>query len=100
MYMSYYNTVVLQKAIGPTMDYPPTSLFGLDFLLRSKTYSKRDFPLSSKPEDAVHTHLVQGANYTGAHAVIYTSTMCLAHDVTHRLVVHNIIAQMSAHPPF
>ena len=51
------------------MDCPPIPQFFLNFLLRSKTYlkerppsasvAKRDFPLSSKPEDVVrvvYTH--------------------------------------------
>ena len=73
----------------------------LNFLLRSKTYLKeRPFTKckhcnSHKLEDVVR--LVYTANYPAAqwfsYTVVYTSTRCLAHYVTHCLdcfVVQNI----------
>ena len=85
------------------MDCPPIPQFCLDFLLRSKTYSKecppsvsianRDFhslaSISTWWDWFTHTTRCKLCCYT----VVYT---CLAHDVTHylhrfeRLVVHNI----------
>ena len=78
------------------MDCPPIPQFFLNFLLRSKTYLKerppsasvanRDFPLSSKPEDVVrvvYTHTTRCKLHSCT--VVYSSTRCLAHDVTHSM---------------
>ena len=80
----------------------------LNFLLRSKTYlkerpssssianSNRDFPLSSKPEDVVRRIYTTTTCKLHSCTVVYTSTRCLAHNVTHylhcfeHLAEHNI----------
>ena len=72
------------------MDCLPIPQFFPNFLLRSKTYLKErppsanmEFPLSSKLEDVVRLH-------TRLHSctVVYSSTRCLAHDVTHAHFTH------------
>ena len=74
------------------MDCPPIPQFCHDFLLRSKTYLKEcppsasventDFPLSSKPEHVVRLVYMHCKVQIMLPAVVYTSTGCLAHDVT------------------
>ena len=79
------------------MDCLPIPQFFTNFLLRSKSYlkerppspsvAKREFPLSSKHENVVRLVYTHYKVQIKLHSctVVYSSTRCLAHDVTHSM---------------